>query len=445
MAKKAKKSTVDELARVKYVGPAKAKAFVEELGIESVEELYEASKNGKLQSVKGVGDALQKRIHKSAGEVLESKEDEKSAKKKATRQKSKGRKTSKQGKKSKSNGRKKARKTNGRGEAKREAQEAVERARKAAKKAAESAEEKVEQAKKVAGEVGKEAAARLRDKPASAPDRAPDEELVERFVATLRCPACGHDEFERGTTTLTCKACRREYNFHNGVADLAPPKPSGRSITQRVMESRVYARFYEDIMRPRLTGLVSERPLDEEYRLSTDLLELGEDTRLLDVACGTGNFTRYFAQQLEAQGVEDSLVTGMDLSWPMLETARTYLRRDGLDQKIFLIRGDATRIPAKRAAYNRLHCGGALHMMNNADEALRNFARVLSPGGICVVGTFILGDGVLRRLVKRAAEFPTRFHWFSREELHQRMRRAGFEIVEDSVAGDAITVKARRT
>jgi hypothetical protein len=84
-------------------------------------------------------------------------------------------------------------------------------------------------------------------------------------------------------------------------------------------------------------------------------------------------------------------------------------------------------------------------MMKNIDEALRNFARILEPGGICVIGTFILGDGMMRRLVKRAAELPTQFHWFSRDELHQRLRRAGFEVVEDSVAGDAITVKTRRT
>jgi SAM-dependent methyltransferase len=230
------------------------------------------------------------------------------------------------------------------------------------------------------------------------------------------------------------------------VADLAPPNPPGRSLTQRIMESRFYARFYEDVMRPRLTGVVSDRTLGEEYVLAGELLELDEKSRVLDVAAGTGNFTRYFAQQLlEETDGDESLVVGMDLSWPMLETARTYLRRDGLDEDVFLIRGDATRIPARRASYNRLHCAGALHMMSNIDEALRNFARVLEPDGICVIGTFILGDGFVRRAAKRAAEVPTQFHWFTRDELHQRLRRAGFEVVEDSVAGDAITAKAQRT
>ncbi len=431
MAKKASKATIEELSQVKYVGPAKAEAFVKELGISSVEELYEASKNGKLQQVKGVGAALSKKIHSAAGEVIESeaKTAEAPAKKPAAK-KAPAKKAA-------------AKKAAPKKQAKAPSKPAAKEPAKAKASASEAA---------TGSEVPRtpEASARTRADKAPAKPKAKVttyDERVERFIATLRCPACGHDEFERGATTLTCTACRREYNFHNGVADLAPPKPSGRSVTQRIMESRFYARFYEDVMRPRLTGVVSDRSLSEEYALSAEMLEFGEGSRVLDVAAGTGNFTRYFAQQLHeiTGGTDDTLVVGMDLSWPMLETARTYLRRDGLDEEVFLIRGDATRIPARRASYNRLHCAGALHMMKNVDEALRNFARVLEPDGICVIGTFILGDGVMRRLVKRAAEMPTQFHWFSRDELHQRLRRAGFDVVEDSIAGDAITVKARRT
>jgi ubiquinone/menaquinone biosynthesis C-methylase UbiE len=440
MAKKATSQTIEELSQVKYVGPAKAKAFVDELGIGSVEDLYEASKNGKLQKVSGVGSALSKKIHNAAGEVLKStKSQEKAAQKKAPKKQKKAPKKTTKSKKS-------------------TAQQAKEKsARKAAEQKKKQAQKKQEALDTDTSSAAATAAKEVPRTPETTTKRAPArakttesrqtrEDRVARFIATLRCPACGHDDFERGATTLTCTACRREYNFHNGVADLAPPKPSGRSMTQRIMESRFYARFYEDVMRPRLTGVVSDRSLNEEYALSAEMLELDRDVKLLDIASGTGNFTRYFAQQLKELGAgNDALIAGMDLSWPMLETARTYLRRDGLDEDVFLIRGDATRIPARRASYNRLHCAGALHMMKNIDEALRNFARVLEPDGICVVGTFILGEGVMRRLVKRAAEMPTQFHWFSRDELHQRLQRAGFEVIEDSIAGDAITVKARRT
>jgi ubiquinone/menaquinone biosynthesis C-methylase UbiE len=186
--------------------------------------------------------------------------------------------------------------------------------------------------------------------------------------------------------------------------------------------------------------------MQEEYELSTEYLELESDSTVLDLACGTANFTRYFAEQLHQSedGGRDSLVAGMDISWSMLEKARTLLTQQGLDQEVYLIRGDATRIPVQRAAYNRIHCAGALHMVNNIDEALRNFSRVLEPGGICVIGTFLLGDGMVRRFLKKAAEIPSKFHWFSEQELYKRLDRAGFEVADSSVAGDAITVKARR-
>lgn len=436
MADKSTQSSIEELAQVKFVGPAKARAIVKELGIKTVEELFEASKNGTLQQVKGIGEALTQKIHAAAAEVLKQQ-------KKATTAKPAAATKPAQAAPSKADAAPKAPAS--------QAAPPAAAPKVAAKTPAPKAEKKVAPKKpeKQTSASAPEKIPATPRKPAAPAPTDPRQVQVERFIATLRCPACGHDDFERGATTLTCTACRREYNFHSGVVDLAPPHPSGRNLSQRLMETRFYARFYEDVMRPRLTGLVADRTLGEEYVLAGELLELDENVRLLDVAAGTGNFTRHFAHELfdmeNPDAERKALVVGMDLSWPMLETARTYLRRDGLDDDVFLIRGDATRIPIRRAAFNRLHCAGALHMMNNIDEALRNFARVLEPEGILVVGTFIKGDGLLRRLVKRVGEVPTKFHWFDRDDLHQRMRRAGFEIVEDSIAGDAITIKALRT
>ena len=285
------------------------------------------------------------------------------------------------------------------------------------------------------------AAADVSSKPAAVPAVVTPR---QRLAATLRCPICGHDGLDLRSALLTCSACRREYNFQSGVADLAPPTQPTRNLSQRLMETKAYAKFYEDLMRPRLTHVVSERTMREEYALSAELLELDDrqDVRLLDIACGTGNFTRYFAQRLV--GKPDFLLAGVDLSWPMLETARSYIRREGLENRVFLVRGNAIHLPLQTRAFNTLHCSGALHMFDDIDGALRSFARVLEPGGVCVIGTFVLGEGVLRRAVKRAAEIPTKFHWFTQKELFHRLEAAGFDVVSHDREGDAITVKAIR-
>jgi SAM-dependent methyltransferase len=266
-------------------------------------------------------------------------------------------------------------------------------------------------------------------------------DLDAQFEEILRCPGCGHDGMRARSASVQCPVCDRQYGIEHGVYDLAPPgNRAGRSVTQRIMESRFYARFYEDVMRPRLTNVVTARTLPQEYRLAIEYLQLQDAHALLDVACGTGNFTRHFAREMLASD-RPGLLLGADISWPMLETARNYLRRDGLSDYVRLMRADATRFPLSTGAFDRVHCAGALHMMQDIDGALREFARLLEPGGICVVGTFVLGRGFMRRLTKRIG---TRFHWFAPDELHRRMARVGLTVVDESVEGDALTVRARR-
>lgn len=264
------------------------------------------------------------------------------------------------------------------------------------------------------------------------------------LVDVLRCPACGHEGLTARSASVKCPICERQYAVEHGVVDLEPPggRPD-RSVTQRLMESRFYARFYEDVMRPRLTNVVTNRTMPEEFVLASKYLELDKATAVLDVACGTGNFTRQFAHEMRA-GAHPGLLVGADMSWPMLETARTYLRAERLEEYVHLLRANATHIPLRSATFDRVHCAGALHMMEDVDAALAEFARLLEPGGICVIGTFVMGRGVMRRAFKRIAEIPSRFHWFGPDELPGRMAAQGLAVYAESVQGDALTVAARR-
>lgn len=419
MAKK-KTDVLQELQRVHYVGPKLAELLYTEHKIRSVSDLVEFGEAGKIAELPRIGDVKSAAMLKSARRIASANGSAQESPAEKPRQQQAPKET------------------------KAPPKEPVRRAAAPSKPAPSTSASSAS-----AGATTVEPSPAPTPEPAKKATAAKTPTLEERFLATLRCPACGNDSFELEGTTLTCHACQRQFKYEGGIADLAAPQTPSRSITQRLMETRFYAQFYEEFMRPRLTGVVSDRSMREEYRLSADFLELDENSRLLDVACGTANFTRYFAQRIglaEAPATRGNLplVVGMDLSWPMLENARRNIRQENLDGKVFLLRGDATRIPLRRGSYNRLHCAGALHIVNDIDETLRNFARVLEPDGICVIGTFVLGTGLFRRLVKRAAEFPTQFHWFSRDELHKRLERAGFEILDDSVSGDAITVKARR-
>lgn len=436
---------VEQLAQVKGIGDARARQMYAELGVRSVEELVAIAKKGDLTSLSGIGSATQKRLLEAAEAVI--------AERQALAEPSPAEEVEQTD-------------VSDETEQSSEAQEdesspdvepvQVEPELKVVNDSAEEEAESVEEQ----GDAERDDAARDDDDEGAALKEAPEPVMsqsaqpeaptrLQRFLASLICPNCGNDDFEITGLELACTACRREYTFKDGVVDLSPPYRRRTSLTQRVMESRFYSNFYEDVMRPRLTQLVTQRSLRQEYALSTELLDLEPSSRVLDVACGTANFTRYFAQRLDALNQEpehtgDYLLVGVDLSWPMLTQAQQYIQRDGLDDQIFLVHGDATRLPIGRDTFDRVHCAGALHLMEDIDEALRNFACVLETGGVCVIATFLVGDNLMRKIGKRLAEIPTQFHWFTPGELRQRLNRAGFEVIEESVEGDAISVKARK-
>lgn len=381
------------LAQVKNVGDFRAKQLYDELNVRSIETLVELAQRGELtHSVQGIGKATESKILDSASAMLKASQGSPELIVAATT----------------------------------------------------PDEPQIE-------DVRLDAVEALHHEPTNAPDVDASNDAVASPLLheVLICPNCGNDAFiAEPDAGITCRACRREYVERLGVIDLAPPYRQAHSPSQRLMESRFYARFYEDVMRPRLTSLVTSRTMREEYALSADLLDLEPASRVLDVACGTANFTRYFARRLDASRPQDeapsALLVGVDLSLPMLEVARQSIAREDLIQTIHLIRGDAGRLPFERESFDRLHCAGALHLMEDPDEVLRNFACVLEPDGILVISTFVQGDGLIRRLAKKLAEIPTKFRWFSLDDLHEKLQHAGFELLDEFVEEDALTIKARR-
>jgi SAM-dependent methyltransferase len=107
-------------------------------------------------------------------------------------------------------------------------------------------------------------------------------------------------------------------------------------------------------------------------------LDLGPGTRVLDFGAGSGWLSRFLTQL----GCEMTL---LDVSPTALEIARELFRRVpvvGERPAPAFLTFDGRRIPVADGALDRIVCCDAFHHAPNPDAMIREFARVLAPGGI---------------------------------------------------------------
>src|SRR5579875_541186 len=145
------------------------------------------------------------------------------------------------------------------------------------------------------------------------------------------------------------------------------------TLAQRAMNSPFVATVYERLWRPVSFYLASGITTRAEQRRAAEALHLSQAHRLLDVACGPGNFTGELARRLPAGG----LAVGFDISEPML--TRAVLDNSG--PGTCYVRGDACTLPFDDETFDAVCCFGALYLMPDPFRVAHEMVRVLRPGG----------------------------------------------------------------
>lgn len=244
----------------------------------------------------------------------------------------------------------------------------------------------------------------------------------------VRCPGCAKGHLAGGPdphAAVRCDGCAATYPVDGGILHLLP-EPRARSLAQLTMELHPIVRVYESRLWRRnpalrlLLGLSYEQEREHVLRIAG----LTGRESVLDLACGTGLYSRELARR-----VPSGVVVGLDRSLPMLGEATRRASHEGLANLIW-IHGDAAHLPLESARFDLVICCGALHLFTDVAGVLKEIARVLKPSGRLVVAAFQRPEGLVAELTVGLRRRLVGLHAFTRAELESSLTGAGFGWIE---------------
>jgi ubiquinone/menaquinone biosynthesis C-methylase UbiE len=176
----------------------------------------------------------------------------------------------------------------------------------------------------------------------------------------------------------------------DGGASTGDPGPSAaeaRAEVRRRFDDRAPT-YDESAMHRGLAEAVADFVVAGAGSRDTDL----RDADILDVATGTGLVLR----ALRDRGARGRMI-GVDLAPRMLEVAQAHL------PDAELVEADAAVLPLADACVDLVTCVTGLQLFTDAPAAIREWGRVLRPGGRVVTATFVAFDPTRHRAAPPAA------------------------------------------
>ena len=133
-----------------------------------------------------------------------------------------------------------------------------------------------------------------------------------------------------------------------------------------------------DLLNHLLSGNIDKRWRRQVARTLEPTLT--EGSRVLDVACGTGDLSLVLARAGKAE------VVGLDFCRPMLEVAWRKAAEDS--RTVPFVEGDALSLPFADETFDAVTIAFGLRNLAGVREGLRELRRVLRPGGRLAVLEF---------------------------------------------------------
>lgn len=105
------------------------------------------------------------------------------------------------------------------------------------------------------------------------------------------------------------------------------------------------------------------------------LLNLNENTKVLDLACGVGTTSFYLSKKFKCK------ITGIDISSDLINIANSKLTESNHDKNITFQTADALKMPFPDNSFDVVIAQAFFILIDNKDDALKEIFRVVKPGG----------------------------------------------------------------
>ena len=188
----------------------------------------------------------------------------------------------------------------------------------------------------------------------------------------------------------------------------------------------VSPRFWDKI-----AARYSRRPIADEasYRKKLEISQtyFRPDMELLEFGCGTGGTAIIHAPYVRR-------IRAIDISPRMIEIAETKAETAGVHNVEFEVR-TIEDLDAPDSSFDAILGLSILHLVKDKDAVLTKVYRLLKPGGVFISSTICMSD--LAKFIRYVVPLMQLFGqapfvaYFTREELLDSIRAAGFEIEHD--------------
>ncbi|RVW43835.1 putative methyltransferase, chloroplastic [Vitis vinifera] len=196
------------------------------------------------------------------------------------------------------------------------------------------------------------------------------------------CPVCYEPLIRKGPPGLNlpaiyrsgfkCRSCNKSYSSKDmyldltitaGSKDYNELQPNRTELFRSPLVSFLYERGWRQNFNQ--SGFPGR---DEEFKMAQEYFEPVIGGLLVDVSCGSGLFSRKFAESGTYSGV-----VALDFSENMLRQCYDFIKKENpalATTNLALVRADVSRLPFSTGSVDAVHAGAALHCWPSPSNAV---------------------------------------------------------------------------